>query len=447
MTIGGRGERRIFGTGFVRLIAVLAFAYILFLPVSQGAILLGMFGLMVLAAFLTYTQTKRATPIPIALIALLTFLLGAFGLAVGSRHEDVLNYAGTYIGAPLLFFFCIGALGEETIRILLKTGAIVTVISGAFVLVYVGGQEGILPQIFPASVLELTGAGYGVQDGVSGVRFYGLSTLAAAGPMWLTSLFVPKDVLLPHIRLRALAAAAGISGAAVGGRRAIILSIILIPLVAWAVKRTIVRRRMGPPTIKTGHVMAGLVFSMAGIFLVPKVAAAPIVTDTWQAASTFFVGSASDVSQEDAIRNYQADRLIGAWSESPIWGQGFGATMPGYIRDGFEPSRFELQYHALLMQTGIIGVLFVLAIAATVWWATVKAASLRPDLVPSLIVTVCAGAAMLIANATNPYLQAPAHMWAIFLPLAVINMMLRDPAPKVASGSLPGNSWASVPEI
>lgn len=429
----------------MRLIAVLAFAYILFLPVSQGTVLLGVFSLMALAAFLTYTQTKRVLPIPIAVIVLLTLLLGAFGLAMGSRHEDVLNYAGTYVGAPLLFFFCIGALGQEAIRMLLKTGAIVTVISGSFILIYVGGQEGILPQVFPASVLELTGAGYGVQDGVSAVRFYGLSTLAAAGPMWLTSLFVRTDALLPHFRLRALAAAAGIAGAAVGGRRAIILTLILIPIVAWTVKRATTKRRTGPPTINPRYVIAGLVLSMAAIFLGPRVVAAPIVADTWRAASTFFAGSASDISREDAIRNYQADRLLGAWAESPVWGHGFGATMSGYIRDGFVPSRFELQYHALLMQTGIIGALLVLAIAVTVWQAALKAAALRPDLLPSLIVTICAGAAMLIANATNPYLQAPAHMWAIFLPLAVINMMLREPAPNVNVAALPATVRAPSP--
>lgn len=411
----------------MRLVAVLAFAYLLLLPVSQGTILLGVFSLMALAALLTYTQTKRVIPIPIAVIVLLTLLLGAFGLAVGSRHEDVFNYAGTYIGAPLLFFFCVGAMGQETIRILLKTGAIVTVISGAFILIYVGGQEGILPKIFPPALLELTGAGYGVQDGVSAVRFYGLSTLAAAGPMWLASLFVRTDALLPNIRLRALAAAMGIAGAAVGGRRAIILTLVLIPLVAWAVKRATTKRRTGPTTINPGYVIAGLVLGLAAIFLARRLIAMPVVIDTWRAASTFFAGPGSDISADDAIRNYQADRLLGAWTESPVWGHGFGATMAGYLREGFLPSRFELQYHALLMQTGIIGALIVLAIAVIAWRAAVKAAASRPDLLPSLIVTVCAGAAMLIANATNPYLQAPAHMWAIFLPLAVINMMLREP--------------------
>lgn len=33
---------------------------------------------------------------------------------------------------------------------------------------------------------------------------------------------------------------------------------------------------------------------------------------------------------------------------------------------------------------------------------------------------------MLIGNASNPYLQAPGHVWAIFLPVAVANLMLRS---------------------
>lgn len=57
------------------------------------------------------------------------------------------------------------------------------------------------------------------------------------------------------------------------------------------------------------------------------------------------------------------------------------------------------------------------------------AGRLSPDMLPTFIVTFCGGIAALTANARYPYPQAPAHRWAIFLPLAV-NVMLCDPAPQ-----------------
>jgi O-antigen ligase len=171
--------------------------------------------------------------------------------------------------------------------------------------------------------------------------------------------------------------------------------------------------------------MAALI---AVIFASPAILAHPLVANTWGAVVSLFSGESSDVSTSQTERNEQADQLLRAWSQSPIWGHGLGAVIPGYSRSDTQPWQFELQYHVLLMQTGVIGVLLVLTIAVFVVAAIRRAASLRPDMLPTLTVTLCAGIAMLIANASNPYLQAPAHLWAIFLPLAVINVMLRDPA-------------------
>lgn len=429
--------KRPFGTGLVRLLAVLAFAFILFMPVSQGTLLVVAFGLMVIAAFLTFLNTKRVLTLPIAGVAAIALVLGTFGLLVGSANPGFANATVIFGWAPLLFFFCISALGQGSIKELLTTSAVMTIISGIYILVYVAGAQGVTPQLIPSTVLELTGAGYGEDGERSAVRFYGLSTLAAAGPMWLTSLFVGKDSMLPGTRLRIAAAASAVAGAAVGGRRAIVLTLLIIPIFAWIVKRSTREKRVAPRKIAPTYVIAGLVATTFGVILAPQIIAAPIVAITLQSTAEFFSGTSSTVAADASIRTYQAERLIDAWSESPIVGHGFGAIMNGYLRDGESPSRFELQYHSLLMQTGIIGALLILLIAAIVWTSMLRAASLRPDLLPSLTVTVCAGAAMLIANASNPYLQAPAHMWAIFLPLAVINMMLRDPAPNEDLAALP----------
>jgi hypothetical protein len=246
--------------------------------------------------------------------------------------------------------------------------------------------------------------------------------------MWLASLLVKRDDLLPRMSLRAAAATLGIAGAMMGGRRAIIVLLVLIPLVAWVVKRSTMR--VGPLTLSPAQALAGIGVLIVAVFATPAIIAHPIVVNTWGALVSLFSGVSSDASTSQTERNEQADQLLRAWSQSPIWGHGLGAVIPGYSRSDSQPWQFELQYHVLLMQTGVIGALLALTIAVFVVAAILKAAKLRPDMLSTLTVTLCAGIAMLIANASNPYLQAPAHMWAIFLPLAVINIMLRDPAPR-----------------
>lgn len=420
-------EKKPIGAGLVRLLAVGSFTFLLLMPVSQGNLLVGVFGLMVGAALMTFVIHQRVMTLPIMGLAALTFLLAMFGLTIGSNNPGLFNSVGVFIIAPTVYFISISALGHTSLKALMTTCAVMTVVAGVYILVYVGGETGVIGKVIPESVLELAGAGFGEKGEATAIRFYGLSTLAASAPMWLVSLVVKRDAILPTMPLRVAAATAGVAGAMVGGRRAIVLVLVLIPLIAWFVRRFTVSRGTHP--IAPTKVLAGIAACIVGIFAFPAILAHPIIVNTWGALVSFFSGTASDASTNESTRNQQADQLIAAWSESPIWGHGMGAIIPGYFRNETQRWQFELQYHSLLMQTGIIGAVLVLVMGLLVLWAIRKATIRRPDMVPTLTVTLCAGIAMLLANATNPYLQAPAHMWAIFLPLAVINVMLRDPAP------------------
>jgi hypothetical protein len=421
-------EKKPFGAGFMRFVAVACFTFLLLMPVSQGGLLVVIFALMVGAALMTIVVQRKSLALPLIGVAFFTLLLGMFGLIIGVDNPGRVNAAGVFVIAPVVYLISIAALGHSSLKALLTTCAVMTVVAGMYILVYVGGELNVIPRIIPEIVLELAGAGFGEKGEATAIRFYGLSTLAASAPMWLVSLLVRQDSLLPNMPLRAAAATAGLAGAMVGGRRAIILALVLIPVFAWIVKRATMRQ--GPLIVSPIKALAGIGAAIVAIFAMPAITAQPIIVNTWGALISFFSGASLDESTSQTTRNEQADQLMRAWSESPIWGQGMGATIPGYLRSESQPWQFELQYHVLLMQTGAIGLLLVVLIAAFVVASVRRAASLRPDILPTLIVTLCAGIAMLMANATNPYLQAPAHMWAIFLPLAVINVMLRDPAPQ-----------------
>jgi hypothetical protein len=58
---------------------------------------------------------------------------------------------------------------------------------------------------------------------------------------------------------------------------------------------------------------------------------------------------------------------------------------------------------------------------------------MSPEHVPTLVATSVAALSMLVANASNPYLQAVGHVWSVALVLGVANALLRPRAqPDVA---------------
>jgi hypothetical protein len=137
--------------------------------------------------------------------------------------------------------------------------------------------------------------------------------------------------------------------------------------------------------------------------------------------------------------------LIAGWEQSPLFGSGYGAVVPGFrprpdvllgIRLGItQPWSYELSYIALLYHTGLCGL--GLYAAGVVWifftgWRIIRSGHpLALRLIPVLVGTAC----FLIANATNPYLEKYDYMWVIFLPLAYVNLWLLRERPL-------GPAWA-----
>jgi hypothetical protein len=140
--------------------------------------------------------------------------------------------------------------------------------------------------------------------------------------------------------------------------------------------------------------------------------------------SGFDFGDASNVSA--ARRAEQFNALIGEWQSSPLIGFGHGSgaiSAPGDM----DPWAYELQYVALLFQTGILGMLVYGSAVAWLMYQMVrlsrKYADLAALMLPALVGLTC----FLIANATNPYLMKFDYLWTLFLPVGLVNIgLLRD---------------------
>ena len=130
-------------------------------------------------------------------------------------------------------------------------------------------------------------------------------------------------------------------------------------------------------------------------------------------------------AQGDAVRDVQATQLLHAFYDKPLFGYGLGATLPsGYYRAPDRPYLFELQYHQLLLTSGLIGFGIVAGAAVAAWVGIRRAAAACPGHLPVLAASTVAAVALLIVNASNPYLQAVGHGWGLALVIGVANALL-----------------------
>lgn len=140
----------------------------------------------------------------------------------------------------------------------------------------------------------------------------------------------------------------------------------------------------------------------------------------------FDFGDKSNISASRRAEQFYA--LIDEWQTSPITGLGHGNyphSLPGEYEG--QPWGYELQYVALLFQTGIIG---MLVYGSSVIWLMRKMIILSRKyddlaelLLPSLVALIC----FLVANSTNPYLSKFDYLWTLFLPVGLVNIgLLRE---------------------
>jgi hypothetical protein len=78
----------------------------------------------------------------------------------------------------------------------------------------------------------------------------------------------------------------------------------------------------------------------------------------------------------------------------------------------------------MLWSVGIVGSLALLGLSVVAVWAFVSAARADPTMLVILLATASGAVSMMIANATDPYLQAPGQMWPVYLVLMVVNIVL-----------------------
>lgn len=398
-----------------RVLLCAAFAYLLLRPVSTNEILFPLLALLGLVAGLATIFGRRAISVEGLRVIWVALFIGVYGASIGANNPGFVQHSLVWIGGPLIFGSWAFSADQRLLRSTMSIAAWASILVSGTIIFYVMAETNGWP--VPTWLLDESGAGVNFGGETTEIRFHSLSTLAAAAPMWLVGAFVPADALLPRRMIRITAAVTCSFAVFLGGRNAIVLTLVAVPLVilllrvAWnGFRKTRIR-----PIAATLFLAAALSLP----FIMGDAATGAVLARTWSSISDYFSSSGTQV-----VRTEQAEMLLRGWGQSPLFGNGLGATIPGYARSVERPWNFELQYHLMAFQLGTIGILLLILLMISALRMLQRAWAARADFHSTLLVAVAGALGMMIANVTNPYLQAPGHMWSIWLPIMIANVAI-----------------------
>lgn len=404
---------------------LLAFAYLLWRPVSSGVVLYPMLALMSSAAVATVIRRRLTPPVWFVGAWLVLTAATALGAFAGSIHGNPgLNQQMTqWFGSLLVWGLFAMAMNPALARATISTLVWVSGACALMMLLFIAGQRG-LPNLLPGFVASAQGAGSsGADAGAaastsagSGIRWYGLSTLTAAAPFLVAGLLMGPDRWMPRRSVTAFAAILTVLAALLAGRRAILLVVVLAPIIALLLRSSATPSSRAPRKISLTAVMSVLALPLLLWAAWESSVIVQIRGVLLAVLATFFgLGDTTELKADDVVRTEQTRAMLSAWADSPLWGQGLGAVVRGFSRSDERPWQFELQYHQLLLNEGLIGIIAVGLAVGLVGVAVRRTFRTSLEVQSSLVASATAAAALALANVSNPYLQAVGHGWGVAL--------------------------------
>ncbi len=424
-----------------------AVCYIFVVPVSNNFLLFGLF--FCLAVISAINALARGIQIPrpmaVALCTWLLFLTIGVVTALAMDAESLLRTMVFLAVWPALFTTIVAGYTQRATEVMVHAGALatalisVTFISGAL------SATGRLPfNPIPNWFLDLIAFRYVADEyGIFALSAHSLPSLMWWTPMWIASLFVlrpPK--FFPPLWVRWVLATLGTAAVVIAWRRAIVLVVLLTPAFIMAVLVVLIANKtvnfaniMGyarrVPIAAAAYIAGGVIalgaqpsllvlVSRLGVSVTSVVGGRPPI-DIEGAPPIAGDGVLDDDAIADSLRANEL-RALTSW-DSPaelLVGRGFGATIDrGAIERDMSPWQTELQYHLIFYWTGLIGLVLLGAIITACAIGVIQAAKVHTAVNPALFVVTIGALAALAGNATNPYLQAPGHLWVAFWPVMI----------------------------
>lgn len=431
--------------GMLRWVQLVCFAWVAWLPVSQPLILYPALAALAGSSVLLWWSQRSALPRELLLASgvYVAFVAASVLFAFVRDNPGALQQSVLWLGIPLIWMpwamSLRGAQLTRTLRVIVGVGALTAVT------VIVLALEALGTPGWPTFFKDFQQMWFTVTpDGQIELAYLGLSSLVAMGAFVIAAAFVPEsDSWLPSRRVLVVVGTLTFIAGIASGRRGLAIVVLLAPflaaiygLVVVAMKRSdLSLGRYVRALVLSAVALAVLMVSPLGTNLNAMVGLPSGITVSSDDGATSGPkpdgdgGTLNANADDDSARADQISELITEWRSEPVLGQGLGATLDsGYERSEDRPWLFETQPLQILMNIGLLGYLVLLLVTGLVGRVVVRAfrtGQHRPTLVASVITCL----SMLVADVTNPYLQAPAHGWAVFLVIGVCLALLTDPEP------------------
>ena len=358
---------------------------------ERGLLLAGL-----VAGGLISASTRWSVSRDILMLWLLTLTEGAFGIFWGyiNGAPGALRVSTVYLVWPIVYILFVGLVRSPSVIVFFEKTLILGIVVSSMMMVVllvsaVTGQSRIASEIF-----AFQGAAIGLYDGFIELRLFNLTTVIYGLPYLAMLFFLPRvNHWLKSRMWVGLALLLVLLVCVASGRRVFWLEALVTPVLVWGLLLLAnVRasaRSVGIAVIFIAIIIAGVIGSAVNFNALSE-----------QLLSAFdFSGEYSA-----SIRYQQYVALISEWSDSPLIGQGLGASANSFIRSKEQPWAYELSYVALLFQAGLLGIIIYSSAVLWILYKGIKLVRLQPDAAQVILPLLAGLAGFLFVNATNPYL-------------------------------------------
>lgn len=342
--------------------------------------------------------------------------VGIFSMLLGLNNGNPGVYSEMvfFVILPIVWLVLSLGIRSSTIRFLINLMPLMGLIIGVLGVLYWIDATG--RGRVPSVILLDLGQGLGIEEFGYGLRFYPISTLVFLLPFLIMSLAVRTTYTWGVSKVLAYPASLVTLGLLlVAGRRVLFVSLVL----SLCVGLFLVPRALGFDASRAKARLAQVLILtlIASVFM-------SIVTDF--SFMRLVQSLLNEWHDPKNARSQAAADLIQSWSTSPIFGHGLGATLSGPPRSIERPWNFEVQYHLILNAVGLLGLIALAYITVNMLLRTTRTARSHPETFGFLFPVLVGSIALLIANATNPYMHTPGHYWMLYILVISANAIHRD---------------------
>jgi len=127
-------------------------------------------------------------------------------------------------------------------------------------------------------------------------------------------------------------------------------------------------------------------------------------------------------TENQTVRQEQSKALIAGFYNNPLLGTGFGKGVNSVVRNIEKPWTYELTYHVILYNTGIIGFIFFIAlILYPIYWSITLIKKTKDILILPIL---CSYIIILLNSTSNPFFTSSFDFqWMLFLPIGILNRL------------------------